>query len=265
MLKYLAKLIGVFLAVIMITPALALAHGDDRGDRESHRLDHQSTERRSTDEWVTNEFGVRVFDQNNSQQENDDQVENDSDHNKSEGKHENKDKHEDRGLHLGQFKNRGFFPNMFYNGTVTAVSSTGFTIETKDDTQFVVDADSAKIIQIPRTVVALGDIDVGDTVHITGTKTSDDGINATVVYVMPANLSPAMAKGTVTAVTDDTITVQTGDDTSITVNTNSDTQITNSDHEDVDQGDIEVGMKAKLVGFWDSVLNVFNAIKIKLF
>ncbi len=81
---------------------------------------------------------------------------------------------------------------------------------------------------------------------------------------MPANLQPAMAKGTVTAVNDDNITLQTTEDTTITVNTDADTVIKDDNGDIAAQSDIEIGMSAKLLGLWDSVLNVFNAFKIKL-
>lgn len=269
MIKHIAKVVAVFAIAAVILPSLASAHGMDNQDRN----------------WTTNEFGVKVFDSNanlnsntntniNSDKDNDNEDNNDQEdnHGLSRGMRDRvKDKEDNNGLHLGHIKDHGFMANLFYNGTVTATSSTGFTIKAKDGTTFTIDTDSAKIVRIPHTVIALAGINVGDTVHITGQKTDSDSIKAIVVYVLPANLKPAIATGTVTAVNGTTgaITVQTKDDgTTITVNTDSDTHFSdnnsNTNDSSLTSADVQVGMKAKLFGLWDSVLNVFNAIKVKL-
>ncbi len=261
MLKNISKFVAVFAIAAVIFPSLALAHGmDSRGDNR-------------TGAWVTNEFGVKVFDSNaNTNVNSNTQVKDDNDQDKDQNKEDNHGRLNNRGLHLrlGELKDHGFIANLFYNGTVTATSSSGFTIKAKDGTIFTIDADSAKIVRIPRTVIALADINVGDAVHITGQKSGND-INASVVYVLPVNLKPAIATGTVTAVNSTTgaLTVQTKDDgTTITVNTDSDTHFSdnnsNTNDSNLTSADVQVGMKAKVLGFWDSVLNVFNAIKVKL-
>lgn len=257
--KNLSKLIAIVAIAAIAMPGLAFAKNgrDHQEDRVSNSNTNSSN---------TNEFGVRILGEDNPNRVNDD-----NDHNRSNGRdgnnHDN-DRNDDNGKHRSDDDNfkilhSGFLSNLFYNGTVTAISSTGFTITTKDGTVLTIDADSAKIIQIPRTVIALADISIGDVVHITGTKT-DSTVDASVIYALPENLKPAMAKGTVTTVTDDTITVQTKDNTEITVNTTDDTKIVDSDHEVIAQEDIETGSKVKLFGLWDSILNVFNAIKISL-
>ena len=152
--KNLTKIVAVFLVAAVMTPALAFAHGNGHGNNDDWNRGNRG-EQRSLGPWVTNEFGVKVFDEN-AERSSGDKNDKSKDNNRDSSKHEN------RGLHLGQFKDRGFMSNMFYNGTVTATSSTGFSIETKDSTTFTVDADSAKIIQIPRTIITLGDVEVGD-------------------------------------------------------------------------------------------------------
>lgn len=218
---------------VIAMPAVAFAHSSS----------HDSEQRFNVS--VFNELDARVFGEDKNTNGKDDKGHN--------------------GKHLGQYKNldRILSTKVYYNGTVTAISDSGFTLETRNDSELTIDVDSAKIYQVPRTEISLEGIEVGDTVHVIGTRT-DAGLEVTTVYVLPANLRPAIAKGTVTAVNDNSITVQTKDNNTITVNTDSSTEITNSDKEDVASADVETGSKVKMFGLWDSVLNIFNAIKIKL-
>lgn len=226
--KTFVSIIAALAVVAMIAPAAAFAHDNDR-----EREDRDRTEMRARH---TNEFGVRTFDDDQS------------------GDH---DKH-GKGLMLG----------LLYTGTVTAESSSGFTIRTKDNSTFTVNATGATVVEIPRTVRTVADIDVNDRVFITGTK-SGGTITASVVYYMPENVKPASAKGTVTTVsstsgTTSTVTVQNKSGQTATVNITGDTEVTTSDKEVGTASDVQVGAKVKLFGFWDSVLNVFNAIKVRI-
>ncbi|HEX3100089.1 MAG TPA: DUF5666 domain-containing protein [Patescibacteria group bacterium] len=229
----LSKFAAVLALFAIMTPSLALAH-DTENDNQN--TDNQSRFEQIKDSFraqATNEFGVHVL-----------------------GPKDEKNKHQDR---------RDFFvSNFFYNGEVTAISATGFTVKTNSDVSFNVNTESAKIIRIPRSVIDLSDVVVGDTVHVTGTKVSGT-ITASVVYVMSQNLKPAITKGTVTAVTDSSITVQTKDNKTVTVNTDGDTQVIAQDGQPATLADIDAGSKVKMFGLWDTVLHVFNAIKIKLF
>lgn len=167
------------------------------------------------------------------------------------------DGEDDKGLH------HGFYQGLFYNGVVTAVSSTGFTITSSNNATLTVNTESAKIIQIPRAVITLGDIAVGDRVHVTGTKV-DSVVTASVVYSMPMNSKFAKEKGTVTAVTDTTVTIQNKSGETVTVNTDADTQVVDQNGDATTLAEVDTGEKVKVFGIWDTVLNIFNAIKIRL-
>lgn len=245
MLKKISTSLIAFITMFsMMTPAFALAHSskdgfDDnrtkqttnsnRGNREDREDREKNHDKSNT---KLNEFGVRVLDNN--------------------GKH----KGEDHG---------GFIQAMFYTGTVTAVSTDGFTILTKNNQTFTVKTDSAKLIMIPRTVISLSDIKVGDKANVTGTL-SGVVITASVVYDLSQNLKPAVAKGEVTAVSGNDLTVQVAGATqSLPVKVDGDTQVVNADKTPATIADVQSGTTVKVIGFWDNILNVFNAIKIKLF
>jgi hypothetical protein len=63
-------------------------------------------------------------------------------------------------------------------------------------------------------------------------------------------------KGTITAVKDTSIKLLTSTGNTITVNMDDTTK--------VNEEKLETGAKVKITGFWDSVLNIFNAFKIKI-
>jgi hypothetical protein len=221
--KKFTRFIAIAAIATIAIPGLAFAHNDDdkgkkedRQERQEHRNDKRAEQ--------TNEFGVRVF--------------------------------EDNGLHLG-------VSGLFYRGTVTAVSATGFTLKTKDNASLTVDASSAKIIRMPRTAILLTDIKVNDSVWITGTKVNG-GITASVVYAMSENIKPAKANGTVTAVSGNTVTLQTKNDKTVTVTTTPDTNIVKADGTVGVNTDILVGSKLKIWGLWDKLTNILSALRIKI-
>ena len=222
--KKFTRFIAIAAIATIALPGMAFASNDDndkdkredRQERQEHRKDKRAEQ--------TNEFGVRVF--------------------------------EDNGLHLG-------VPGLFYRGTVTATSSTGFTLKTRDNTSLTIDASSAKIIRMPRTVIALSDVKVNDSVWVTGTKVNTT-ITASVIYAMSENVKPAKAKGTVTSVSGNTITLQTKNDKTVTVNTTADTHIVKADGTVGANTDILVGSKVKIWGLWDKLTNILSALRIKI-
>lgn len=220
----------------MILPSFALAHGVD---------DSNDSDRKGRGELRAQVLG-----------DNDD---NDNNGFKLFGKNFDRN-----GDHKGRGWAFGLLDSGFYHGTVTAESSSSLTIETKKGSSLTVDADSAKVIQLPNIEAELSDISVGDRVKVTGHKTSDSEIEASVIYFLPAHMKPAKAKGTVTASSSNSLTVETKSGETLNVNTTADTQIVGDDHEELAMADIETGAKVKLFGLWDSLLNVFNAIKIRL-
>lgn len=153
-------------------------------------------------------------------------------------------------------------PGLFYKGTVTAVSDSGFTMNTRINSTLTVTTSGAKLVRIPRTVITLSDIQVGDKVFVTGTKT-DSSVAAFVVYDMSANIKPAKVKGSVTEVNGTTLTVENKKGVITEVATNGDTQIM-AEGQPATLADIGIGTKVKIFGLWDSILNIFNALKIVL-
>lgn len=234
------KIFAAFAVMAMMAPGLASANGGD------HNKANVSS---------TNEFGVRIL---GYRKERDDRSET-----KFESKHSIEGRH-DNGKHLGWFKeHKKDFKRNAFSGEVTTVSSIGFTFTAKDGSSLTVNTEDAKIVRLPNATLN-AEIVVGDRVHVVGEKT-DSNIVATTVYDFAANLHAAVAKGSVTAVSDDSITVQTDADSTITVNTNGDTKVVDADGNASTLAEVDAGENVKLFGFWDSVLNVFNAIKIKLF
>jgi hypothetical protein len=214
--------------IAVMAPGLASAHGS--GDKDnSGRDDRKIEQRHNMGLGTVNEFGIHVFDNDDGDK---------------------------RGKAMGGMQ------GMFYVGTVTAVSGSGFTMDTNADTTLTVNTNAATLIRIPRSVIALSDVQVGDKVHVTGTKTGST-IAASVVYDKSANVKFGVAKGTVTATSGTTLTVQSKNGETATVNTDGDTQIM-QDGEAASFDDIEVGTKVKIFGLWDQILHVFSALKIVL-
>lgn len=166
--------------------------------------------------------------------------------------------HNNKGLHLGQFK------GLVFSGEVLTVTNSGFTFKTKDDVTLTANTSAAKIVRIPKAVISNSDIKVGDRVHVIGVKTNNT-IAATMVYDMTKGDKLSKAKGTVTAATDHSLTVLTKGNKTITVNTDGDTKIMDKDGNKVAMADIDAGAKVKLSGVWNTILNVFNAIKVRVF
>ena len=234
MLRKTISIATMFALFAMSTPTLALAsRGGDDDQNDDHGRIEMNDDRRE--------------DRRENHQE-------DRKENRREERHEGED---DNGLH------HGLYQGLFYNGVVTAVSSTGFTITSSNNATLTVNTEAAKIIQIPRAVITLSDIAVGDKVHVTGTKV-DSVVTASVVYSMPMNSKFAKEKGIVTAVTDTSITIQDKSGETVTVKTDADTQVVDQNGQATTLAEINTGEKVKVFGLWDTVLNIFNAIKIRL-
>lgn len=154
-------------------------------------------------------------------------------------------------------------------GTVTAVGSNSFTLKANDGKVYTVSTTNAQITGPFNNTVAFSTIKVNDKARVKGMvdATTTPGsllIAATRVVITPANTHPAKVKGTVTAVNGSTITLQTKHDQTITVNTDSSTTVTKADGTTGTSSDVTVGSSVKVKGLWNMVLNVFNAIKIRL-
>lgn len=151
-------------------------------------------------------------------------------------------------------------------GMVIALQTTGFTLKAKDDTTYTVLIAGAKLTnQFGKTILP-ADIKVNDSVVVVGTL-NDTTLTAASVLDMPANTHRAQAKGTITAVSGNTVTLQTNNQgviSNVTVKTSADTMIKKSDGTVGTSADLTVGSKVRVKGLWDEVLNVLNAISVKL-
>lgn len=154
-------------------------------------------------------------------------------------------------------------PRGIVKGAIITKTANGFTVKGRKDVVYTVDTTSATIIKIPNTTIALADLMVGDFVSVLGTKT-DTNISAVRVFLIPENLRKAEAKGTVTAVSGNDVTIQTKKGKTVTVKVDSSTQILGDHHEPATLSDIIVGSKLKVKGTWDSILNILNAVRIKI-
>lgn len=158
---------------------------------------------------------------------------------------------------------RDNFRGNLRGGTVTATANGSFTMEARNGTVYTVNTTDATFSLPFKGTFSAADLEVDDSVKVKG-PVSDTTINADAVIVVPANTRPAKAKGTVTAVNGNKITVQTKHNGEVTLNTDSDTTVTDRDGNEIATADIEVGSEIKAKGLWDKVKETFHAIAIKL-
>ena len=153
------------------------------------------------------------------------------------------------------------------NGSVTASGSSQLTVKAKNGTVYTVAVDaSTKLVKPFNVPIVFGDIHVNDNVQVKGVITGTSVAAASIV-VTPANTHVAAGKGMVTAVSGNTVTLQTtnhGIVSNVTVKTDANTQVTKSDGSVGATSDVTVGSQIKVKGLWDELLNVLNAIKIKI-
>lgn len=95
------------------------------------------------------------------------------------------------------------------SGTVTTVSNTTITVNTAQQSKVTIHTSSATIVSIGTIPVSSSFIVPGQTISYVGTTASDGSINATNLY-----LTLKAEKGSVTAITSQSITVQTTSGTS---------------------------------------------------
>lgn len=223
--KNFALAMAAFMAFSAVTPALALAkHGSDDNQFEDRR--RQESRQVKDDE---KRFGVEI----------------DDDHGKSDRNKES------------------LAPKGIAKGKILTKTDIGFTVKSKRDVIFTVDTTGAVITRIPNTVISLADLAVGDFVSVQGTKT-DTTIAATKVFVIPLGIHKAEVKGTVTAVSGNTITLLTKKGFTATVNTDANTKFSGEHNTPMTLTDVIVGSKLKVEGIWDTVVNTINAFKVKL-
>ena len=90
-------------------------------------------------------------------------------------------------------------------------------------------------------------------------------LNAKLIQVISPNIMPASGKGTVTAVSNDNITLQTKNNSTITVKTNADTKVVkNGQVVGTGTAAITIGSKVKFFGLWDKALDLYTALIIRI-
>src|SRR5262245_42758198 len=147
-----------------------------------------------------------------------------------------------------------------HGGTVTAVSSNSFTMKLRDNSTVTVNisTDTKIMMILSKQLLQLADIHVNDRVFVKGDMNGTQ-IDANKVFVIPANTHPArIPKGTVTAVSGNTVTVQTNNHgviSSVTVNTDANTTVKKADGSAGTMADVTVGSSVKVKGLWDEILN----------
>lgn len=233
LIKKIALSLVAFATIFSLAPALAFAHSGT----------------------MDNKVGVMITQHNDNHNHND----NDSDRDQRVDKDREQQK---SGLKVRD-DNKHVAPYGVARGNITAITATGFTLTGKDNSIITVDASSAAVIKIPTQVIPLTDLAVGDYVSVLGTKT-DSNVIATKVYMVSANIHKATAKGVVTAVDPNSVTIQTKQGDSVTFVTNTDTNIAYSSDLPAMMSDIVVGSKVKINGIWDSILNIFTAFGIRI-
>lgn len=153
------------------------------------------------------------------------------------------------------------------SGSVVSVSSSGFTLKTKDNVTYTVNIQSSTQIKKPLNVtIKLSDIKVNDNVWVKG-KFTDMTIAAKSVTVTPPNTHPAKVAGMVTGVSGNTVTLQTNNSgviSSVSVKTDSNTEVKKSDGTTGTMANVTVGSKVKVKGLWDELTNVMNALKVRV-
>ncbi|MBI2356413.1 MAG: hypothetical protein HYV13_04385 [Candidatus Doudnabacteria bacterium] len=168
----------------------------------------------------------------------------------------------EHGKKLGIFKHRKDEKHFAIFGTVTAVSSTGLTVQTKDGRTVSVTTDSETKFTINRdTQIQLADIKVGNAVAVKGEMKDNNVFEADHVAVV---IMPQKAFGTVTAKTDTSVTVKnslTGDVKTFVTNPDTEVKIngetkTTSDIQVGDRGWVK--FKATLDTFVAKIINLFR-------
>jgi hypothetical protein len=253
LIQKLSMLVAALGIVAVMGPGVAAAHGLNSGHSFQVKASANVNAKGETDRAhvsanssTYNEYGVHVFGERDNSKPDPKKDDND----------DNKDVNRD---HHG-FGSGDMF-RLFYTGTVTGTSSTGFTFSTKTNgTLTVVDTD-ATIISVPNTAITNANIQVGDRVTVNG-MLSGSTLTANFVYDMPVNKAFASDKGVVTAVAGSNLTVQARNGASATVATNYNTQVVNQSNDTATTADVTVGTKVKVFGIWDNILHVLTALKI---
>ena len=124
-------------------------------------------------------------------------------------------------------------------GEVSDLSSTGFTITTRDGSVWTITTDSDTVYRFGLADGTSADVANGDSVLVQGVTTGDNALTATSVTVPGDRVG-----GTVTATTSSSITIETRDGDSVTIHVDGDTtyRIRTDDDSEGSLADIAVGV-----------------------
>jgi preprotein translocase subunit YajC len=133
-------------------------------------------------------------------------------------------------------------------GTVTAKSGTTLTVLSRNGTTYKVAAANATIWARQDKEASIDDIDVGDAVVVQG-SVSGSSATATKIHVVkfPSTSANGGIRGTVTAVTDDTLTLMIAGGTTYTVHTD-DADFKDRKGKDEDEDAVDVGDHVVVTG-----------------
>ncbi|MBU6447884.1 hypothetical protein KGQ24_03550 [Patescibacteria group bacterium] len=168
-------------------------------------------------------------------------------------------------------------------GNVTALGSdsSSFTLTTANKAVYTIQTDSnTKIQDQLGNALTFSDISVSDKVIVKGALQmpiapmmnntniqTNNVITASVITKIPQNTHPAHAAGTVTAVNGNNINLQMtpgGIVANVPVVTSANTAVVNKDGSTATLSDIQANSRIRVQGLWDEVLNVLDAIKIRI-
>lgn len=177
-----------------------------------------------------------------------------------ESRQDNRGTKEDRGFH-----------KFFGMARVTAITDGTITAEGKGDTTWTIQTDSETAFYARGEKDGdINSIEIGSLVAFKGDITSDGNskmVDATAVhYWNGADKEKVRAAGgTIESIneTEGTVVLDTPRRGEVTVDINSDTTI-KEDGEVASFSDLYVGAKLRVRGMWDSVSNVFTAVKVKI-
>ncbi len=177
--------------------------------------------------------------------------------------HDNDGENQGFGLH-GKIRWNWNF-SRHQSGTVTAVGSASFELKNQAGEIFTVNTDNAKITEAFSGKITLSDMQVNDMATVIG-KINNNQIEAKTVIVTPPNTHKAAAVGKVTAVSGNTVTLETnnwGVPGTVTVKTNASTTYSQNSSSTTFSS-LQVGAKIFVKGLWDEIQNVLNAFRIKI-
>ncbi len=144
-------------------------------------------------------------------------------------------------------------PGAEIKGEVTAISGDALTVETGHRGVLTVQTDANTQFRAKDDPeFSLADIRVGDTIAARGRFVGEGVLSARVVLLVPAEIADN-ARGKVTAISGDTITIEDKDGNATEIVTSTDTRFRIKGKPEATIDDIEVGMLVGAVGQFDAV------------